>query len=212
MSSFIFPTAAQLIGITYNVKRTPTFQSRIQVAISGMETRIADWSFPRYAYELEFEFLRTDAVYQELQWLAAFYLSRQGSFDSFLFLDVDDDSATHAPLGTGDDVATFFQLARPYGATGQPAWTDPIYAPIVVTAVYVDNVVQDPADYTVHFWGSATPGQIEFVSPPAATLVVSADFTFVWPCRFADDTLELTKFMSQLWLAKKVSFLTIKAG
>lgn len=211
MSTEIFPGPTDLPGVTFNIKRTPQFQTRIQVAISGAETRIADWSFPRYSYELQFEFLRNNATYQELQRLSAFFLARRGSFDSWLFDDVDDNTVTGQAIGIGDGATFDFPLVRSYGAPGHPAWLDTIGAPNVVSAVYLDGVVQTvTTDYTVSVWGDATPGVISFVSAPGGSVVITADFTFYWPCRFVDDLLDFEKFMSFLWKAQKVKFMTIK--
>jgi uncharacterized protein (TIGR02217 family) len=214
VSTAVFPSASAIPGVTFNVKRTPTFQNRTVIAISGRETRIAEWSLPRYSYELVFEFLRTEAVFQELQQLAAFYLNRQGGFDSFLFDDVDDDSATAQLIGTGDGSTVQFQLSRAYGKPGQPLWVDPIYAPIAVTALTVAGVTKvQGTDYGVGTWqnGVTPPGTVNFLTgAPAVGAPILATFTYYWPCRFAGDTLDFTKFMKTLWLAQKVGFMTIK--
>jgi uncharacterized protein (TIGR02217 family) len=213
MSTAVYPTNTQLPGVTYTVKRTPQVQSRIQISISGKETRISDWSYPRYNYELQYEFLRTAAAFQELQRLGAFYVARLGPFDSFLFNDVDDNGVTGQVIGTGDGVATSFQLVRTYGPSGTVA-VEPIFAPNVVSAVKVNGVLQTvDVDYGVGNWeNGVTPnGTLAFFSgAPADGAVITADFTFYWPCRFSDDTLDLEKFMNGLWQAKSVKFMSLK--
>ena len=46
---------------------------------------------------------------------------------------------------------------------------------------------------------AATPPAIAFATPPAAGVVVSADFGVLWLCRFADDALDLRGFMAMLF-------------
>src|SRR5229473_1666909 len=124
MSNAIFPT---LVGLGWSVKRVPMWKTRVQEAISGKETRIADWSFPRWKWELAYDFLRGDAGHAEFQSLAGFFNQRQGVFDSFLYQDADDNGATAQLLGSGDGATRSFQLVRTLGG-----FIEPIIAPNAV--------------------------------------------------------------------------------
>src|SRR5690349_2200264 len=101
MSTQTFPS---LTGLGWSVKRTPLWKSRVQEAISGKATYLADWSFPKWQWEITFEFLRhagtnqqvtnfQGQTYNEFQSLAGFFDSRQGKFDSSLYQDPDDNSS-----------------------------------------------------------------------------------------------------------------------
>lgn len=203
MSNAIYPV---LPGLGYSVKRTPQFKTRTQASISGKEVRIADWSAPRYTYELTYEFLRQTTGYNELKTLQSFYLLRQGGFDTFLYDDIDDDTAVAQGIGVGDGVNKSFQLIRSYSG-----WVDVILAPNAISTVYLNGIVTAGGNYTVSQYGASnTPGIITFITAPAAGVVVTATFSFYFPCRFVDDVQEYEKFMNQLWLAKKVQFITVK--
>lgn len=143
MSSQVFPTLA---GIGWSFKRTSSLKTRVQEAISGKETRLADQSSPRYAYDITFDFLRqaganqqsanfAGQTYNEFQQLEGFFNARLGRFDSFLLTDPDDNTVIGQPLGAGDGVTTSFQLLRAFGG-----FVMPVLAPNVVSAVKLAGV------------------------------------------------------------------------
>jgi len=199
MSNAIFPALA---GLGWNVKRTEIWKTRVQEAISGKEVRIADWSFPRHQWELTYDFLRSAPAYGELQSLLGFFDQRQGVFDSFLYSDADDSAVTGQPIGVGDGVATAFQLVRLYGG-----FVEPVIAPNVVSAVYLAGVKQT-SGYSV----DSASGQVSFGTAPGLAVPVAADFTYYFRCRFMADSMDFEKFMSQLWLAKSVKFVSLKSN
>ncbi len=200
MSNAIFPT---LVGLGWSVKRVPMWKTRVQEAISGKETRIADWSFPRWKWELAYDFLRGDAGHAEFQSLAGFFNQRQGVFDSFLYQDADDNGATAQLLGSGDGATRSFQLVRSLGG-----FIEPIIAPNAVNNIYLAGVAQSPSAYTV----DSASGIVTFVTAPAAAVAVTADFTFYFRCRFVDDSMDFEKFMNQLWRAKKLALISLKSS
>ena len=91
MSTAVLPT---LKGLTFDVEREMLWNNQVQQSISGKETRIAYWSAARYRWTLTYSMLRSDSSNLELQSLFGFCSARQGSFDSFLYQDSDDNSVT----------------------------------------------------------------------------------------------------------------------
>ncbi|HTZ79055.1 MAG TPA: DUF2460 domain-containing protein [Stellaceae bacterium] len=199
MSNAIFPALA---GLGWNVKRTEIWKTRVQEAISGKEVRIADWSFPRHQWELSYDFLRSAPGYGELQSLLGFFDQRQGLFDSFLYGDADDNAVTGQPIGVGDGVTTVFQLVRLYGG-----FVEPVIAPNQVSAVYLAGVRQT-GGYSV----DSASGEMTLGTAPGVGVPVTADFTYYFRCRFMADSMDFEKFMSQLWLAKSVKFVSLKSS
>ncbi|HEV8015213.1 MAG TPA: DUF2460 domain-containing protein [Stellaceae bacterium] len=206
MSTSVFPT---LVGLGWSATRREIWKTRSQEAISGKETRIADWSYPRHQWTLGFDFLRQGALsgtaYSEFAQLAGFFDLRQGMFDSFLYADPDDNAVTAQAIATGDGATTGFPLVRGFGG-----FVEPILAPNVVSHVYLGGVVQSPSSYSVSAWGATTPGLITFTAAPGSGVAISADFSFYFPCRFAADQMDFEKFMASLYAAKKVMFQSIK--
>lgn len=200
MTLAVFPT---LKGLSLPVKRTPMFKTSAQPAASGRETRLALQSFPRYRYELIFEFLRAGSQ-AEYQSLLGFYNLRGGSANYFAFSDPDDNTATDEPLGTGDGVTTDFQLIRAFGA-----YIDPIFVPVGTPTIKINTI--GTSNFTL-----GPNGLIIFNSAPANNAALTWSGTFRWLCRFVDDSLEFQKdFMTGLdggpiWSAAKCAFMTEK--
>ena len=105
--ALIFPA---LPGLAWNVTKSPTFQTRIQRAVSGRELRALDYPYPLWQFTLVFDFLRDDpaAGYDELRTLMGFYMLCQGAYGTFLFQDPSDDRVSGQPIGTGDTLRTVF--------------------------------------------------------------------------------------------------------
>lgn len=204
MSTSVFPTLA---GKGYDIVRSSMWGNTVEQFISGKELRINNgWTYPRYKWDLIFNFLRSDATNVELQTLLGFYNARNGSYDSFLYTDSDDYSVTLQNIGTGNGSTLTYQLVRTFGGLSEP-----VFAPHTVSNVYVDGVDQ-VGFWSVSNWGSATPGIITFSGghAPANGKAITATFTYYFPCRFSDDSVPFTNFMSQLWSVDKLSFMSIK--
>lgn len=209
MSTNVFPSLA---GLGWPTSRSPIFKTRRQVNISGKEVRIADWSYPRYKWTLVFNFLRQGAgtfssSYTEFSQLEGFFEKLLGGWDSFLYADPDDGVVVGQNIAVGNGVTTAFQLQRTFGGASCP-----ILAPNLATTfnVYLNGVQQPGGNYTVTPWGATNPGLLTFVSPPGNGVLITADFTYYFPCRFDDDTLTFEKVLSFVYDCKKLSFTSIK--
>ncbi|MEI6730819.1 MAG: DUF2460 domain-containing protein [Pseudomonadota bacterium] len=202
MSTAILPS---LVGLGFDVVRTPKWDTRIQQSISGKETRIAMQSYPRWQWDLTYNILRSGSAFAELQQLVGFFNQRQGMFDTFLYQDADDKSVTAQGLGLGDGVTRTFSLVRNFGG-----FVEPILAPNVVSNVYLNGVLQSPANYSVAGWGSANPGVITFVTAPSGSVSISADFSYYFPVRMTVDSVAFSLFISGHYKAKKFSFISVK--
>lgn len=202
----IFPV---LPGLGWSVTKAPRFATRIQRAVNGRELRVLDQPYPVWTWTLNYSLLRDKwdtrgtggfgAGYDELRTIAGFFLQQQGAFAPFLFDDPSDDSLTGQPIGTGDASTSVFQLVRSMGG-----FAEPITAPNALGAIYCDGVLQSPAGYTL----DAGTGLVTFATPPAAGQLVTADFTYWFRVRFADDTAEFENFMYQLWQLKQIKLQT----
>ncbi len=120
MSNALYPS---LPGLTFECTRTvlaPPVQKR--KTPSRREYRARDATVPLYAYSLKYEFLRASSAAQDLQTLVGFYNSMGGSFDTFLFLDPDDNTATDSAFGIGDGSTLSWQLLRTFGGFAEPVF------------------------------------------------------------------------------------------
>ncbi len=202
MSNAVFPA---LRGFTYPVIKKAVFSNITQESVSGIKKRIANWTYPRWQYEIPAEFLLDgQGGVEDLQTLVGFFLSRQGSFDSFLFDDPDDDFIAGQELASGDGATRAFQLVRAYGGFGEPMYNIK-EAPVAV--VYLNGAAQASSAYSIGYTDS---GLLTFSAAPAAGVVISADFGYYRRCRFQEDTSEFDKFMNQLWEHKGIKIETVK--
>lgn len=202
MSTQVFPS---LLGLGWPLQRTEIWSTRKQTAISGKRTRIADWSFPRHQWTLSMEFLRQGLFqgtnYIEMAELCGFFNLRSGGMDTFLYQDGDFNSVTGQTIAVGDGVTSAFPVIAAFGG-----YVEPIYAPNTSAPFqfYLNGAPTSVAAF--NGWGTATPGLVGFASAPGAGVVVSADYSFYFPCSFDIDQMDFSKFMAALYEVKKITF------
>jgi uncharacterized protein (TIGR02217 family) len=205
--ALIFPA---LPGLAWSVTKSPTFQTRIQRAASGRELRALDYPYPLWQFTLVFDFLRDNpaAGFDELRTLMGFFMLCQGAFGTFLFQDPSDDRVSGQQIGTGDTLRTVFQLQRTMGKTlPGGGFLEPIVAPNVVNAVYFNGIVQDPVGYSV----DSMTGLVTFNTAPGSGLIITADYSYYFRCRFVDDSYAFENFMFRLWQLKKLTFISVRS-
>jgi uncharacterized protein (TIGR02217 family) len=203
----VFPS---LPGLAWSVTKTPTFQTRIQRAVSGRELRALDYPYPLWQFTLVFDLLRDNpaAGYDELQTLMGFFMLCQGAFGTFLFRDPSDDQVTGQQIGIGNASANVFQLQRAMGAKlPGGGFLEPIAAPDIVTAVYLDGITQSPGSYNV----DPDTGLVTFSTAPGSGLIITADYSYYFRCRFVDDSYAFENFMFRLWQLKKLTFISVRS-
>lgn len=171
-----FPT-----DIAYGSAGGPEYFTDIVVTHSGYEQRNVNWAQARAKYNVAHG-VKTQT---QLNTLIAFFRARKGRAHGFRFKDWTDYQGIDQEIGTGDGVATVFQLRKLYvngGITEIRTITKPVAS---TTAINFDGVVQNPANYTVN----TINGQVTFSSAPADEVVITASFEFDVPVRFDTDKL-----------------------
>lgn len=205
--AIIIPTFPVLPGLSFPVKRRPTFQTIEHRAVSGGSTTQSPQPYASYSFDLPYEFLRADNFTLEAQTLMSFYTGRKGKGLPFHFLDPDDNIAVGQVLGLGDGVTTDFALIRSMVNDADPiqdATFGTLAAFVNGAGVAFDAMVtsQYGTIYGVHF----------HVAPALGT-VVSASFHFTWLCRFDEDFAEFAMLQylngKPLWDAKSIKFSTV---
>jgi uncharacterized protein (TIGR02217 family) len=211
----VFPT---LVGQGWSVIKTPTFQTRIQRAVSGRELRALDYPYPLWQFQLTYEALGDGSAQgvagsigsllaTDLRTLMGFFTACQGAFATFLYDDPTDDSVTGQPIGSGAAGVTSFQLARTFGPPGGIGFTEAITAPNVVSNVYINGLVQSPSGWSVN----PATGVLTFTGAPLPGAAITADFSFYFRCRFMSDAYSFENFMYRLWSLKKLDFISVAA-
>lgn len=186
-----------LIGLKWDIKMSPQFSTRIQRSVNGTELRTALMAYPLWIVSLAYEVLRDDIANNELKQLAGFFMSRLGSFDSFLYSNPDDHTVTIEQFGIGDGATVGFQLTRGYGG-----FAEPVMNLNGAPSIYVDGVLKT---LTTHYTISAT-GYVTFVTAPASGKAMTWTGNYYWRVRFTHDSAEFSQFMKNLWELKKLEF------
>jgi len=206
----------KLIGQGWSVKKTPTWQTRIQRAVSGRELRALDYPFPLWQFALIWEALgdnlgtlSTGAIGSllatDLRTLMGFVLACQGAFATFLYDDPTDDQVVGQGIATGDGHTQTFQFVRTFGPPGGIGFTEPIVALNNVSNIYLNGIRQ-----VTNFSVNSATGQL-FLSPaPAPGVAITADFSYYFRCRFMSDAYEFENFMYRLWSLKKLDFISVR--
>lgn len=192
MSNAVFPVLA---GLKWDVGLSPQFSTRVQRSVSGMELRANFMAYPLWTFKLAYEVLRDDVANNELKQLVGFFLARRGMFDSFLYSNPSDHSATAEPFGTGAGVATQFQLTRSYGG-----FTEPVQNVNGAPSIYVAGVLKTvTTDYTI-----SSTGLVAFTVAPTGALTWTG--SYYYRVRFLQDAADFNQFLQDLWDLKKMEF------
>lgn len=194
MSNSIFPVMA---GMTWDVVRSPAFNTLTHRSASGREMRAALQSFPLWTFKLKYEILRAGAAYGELQTLAGFFLARQGSFDSFLYSDPTDSNVVAQLFGTADGSTTQFQLVR-----GWASFIEPVMNIVASPLIYVAGVLKTvTTDYIID-----SAGMVTFTTAPSSSAALTWTGSFYYRVRFMADAAEFNQMMKDLWELKTLEF------
>lgn len=199
MSQAVFPT---LPGLKWGHSKTPMFETKIQTAVSGRESRARFQAYPRWKFALSYEFLRQRPGKLELDTLIGFFLARSGSFESFLYDCPSDRAAASQVFATTVAGVSKYRLVRTYA--GHVA---PIGAVNGSPSVYLNEILQSPSTYTID-----DNGAIIFNSTPAPGGVLKWSGLFYHRVRFTKDEAEFAEFLRDLWELRKIEFVTSKEG
>lgn len=199
MSSFHetrFPSS-----ISFKAEGGPVFRTEIATLKSGLEKRNIVWSRSRAEYEISY----TDISNNETSEIISFFMARRGSAYGFRFKDWNDFQASSEEIATADGATTNFQLIKNYGDdenTYQRIITKPVTDSV---SVYVDGN-QQQTGVSINY----SNGVITFDSPPALGELITADFEFDVPVRFASDMLVAKTESHSKSSIKKIKLLEIK--
>jgi uncharacterized protein (TIGR02217 family) len=196
MSNAVLPSFP---GLSWGRRRAVRWSTTIKRAASGREYRAANWTYPVYEYQLDYELLRQHAGAAEVEQLLGFINLRRGSWDSFLYLDPYDHTAAALQFGRGGAGRTTFQLTRAFGGFGEP-----VLGIVEAPEIFINGA---PAgDVTV-----SPEGLVSFAAAPANGAVLTWTGTFYWRCRFMKDGYDFSEFLSRWYELRGLSFTTIKA-
>jgi uncharacterized protein (TIGR02217 family) len=212
MATPIFP---DLPGLSWGCTRSPKWNTLVQTAASGLESRLALQSAPKWEWTLVFDYLRQSPPFLELQQLVGLYNASAGGAFSIFFRDPQDNSTTGEFIATGDGATTVFQLQRNWGGYDEPiygvdtraalvygGYTRPAAVPHVA---YVNGTPVVSATFGVETGLLTFPG-----GAPGAGTTITADFSYFFRVRFEDDELDFNDLWTAVWELQKLRLLQVR--
>jgi uncharacterized protein (TIGR02217 family) len=198
------PSFPILAGQGWSVHKKPAFSTRVASHVSGREARTPLFSYPLYEFELTFDALDSGSHYpglgsNSLQSLMGLFLQVQGQFGTFLYTDPTDNAVAAQAIGIGDGATTLFTLVRTLGG-----FTDPVGWATTLSNVYLNGVAQTSGVSLL------APNMLTLAIAPGAGVVITADFSYAFQCRFLDDQNDFENFASGLWTVQSLKFRSVK--
>jgi uncharacterized protein (TIGR02217 family) len=168
------------VTISYGSAGGPGFLTTVLVLGSGHESRNINWAKSRAKYNATYG-VRNNA---NLDAVLAFFYARQGQGYAFPYKDFRDYSVTGQILGTGNAGTKTFDLKKTY-TSGAYTYDRLNILPIANTVkIYFDGTEQT-SGWTVN----REAATVTFTSAPGTGVIITADFEFHVPVRFATDDL-----------------------
>ncbi len=193
------PVLPALPGISFPQKKTPTWSKVDAEALSGKRARTSLFTYPRYAYELPINYARNTQAFAEWQQLIGFFNSLAGGVGLFGYTDPEDNTIANQEFGVGDGITTGpFQLVREFGNFVEPVF--------LLNGAPVIEVAGSPTSaFTVDGYGRVT-----FNSAPANAAALTWSGSYYWPCQFDEDTIQGSKFVTNIYSIGALKFSTSK--
>lgn len=198
MSLIQFPN---LPGQQFLSLKTPIWSTQVAESTSGRERRRQVWSYPRWSFEVSFEFLRDTVTQDELNKIRVFFNNTAGMYSDFGYLDPYDNTVSNMPFGTGDGVTKKFQITRTTTAGGL-SFTEPLFAFVGTPVIYKAGV--PTSAFTI------SDGMVTFTTAPASGAALTWTGQFMFLCRFDSDQMSPAQMMAQLWSLDGLTFKSVK--
>lgn len=198
MSLIQFPN---LPGQQFLSLKTPIWSTQVAESTSGRERRRQVWSYPRWSFEVSFEFLRDTVTQDELNKIRVFFNNTAGMYSDFGYLDPYDNTVSNMPFGTGDGVTKKFQITRTTTAGGL-SFTEPLFAFVGTPVIYKAGV--PTTAFTI------SDGMVTFTTAPASGAALTWTGQFMFLCRFDSDQMSPAQMMAQLWSLDGLTFKSVK--
>ena len=196
----VFP---RLPGQGFLVEKTPVWSTTVRTAASGRQVRASQNATPTWRFKVAYEVIRQRINQAELARLYGFFNARCGQLGSFYYYDPCDNLVSAQPVATADGVATTFQLVRTVGAASPSPFTEPVYVLNGTPQLMVNGAAATG-------WSVGQYGQVSFSTAPPENAAISWSGSFLYWCRFSQDTLSPAQQVASLWSLDGLQFESCK--
>jgi len=212
-SDYIFPA---LPGISMDIKTTAQFSTVVQTGPDRGEARVSLDPFPLWQFEISFGYIRDyleaaeagispETGYTQLQQIVALFCACSGKLKSFLLSPSiitkrsNEGVVTAGTIGTGDGATLDFQTIRTVGA-----YYDEVQNVTPGTMHVFLNGVETTA------FSLSSSGVIQFLTPPAIGVLITASFEWMYRVRFVEDEEEFDQFLFQIYQRNSLKLLQVR--
>ena len=196
----VFP---RLPGQGFVAEKTPVWSTTVRASASGRQVRASQCSTPTWRFKVAYEFIRDRVSQAELARLYGFFNTRGGQLGSFFYYDPGDNLVSGQAVATADGTTTTFQLVRTVGAGGPYAFTEPVYVLNGSPVVTVNGTAA--TGFSVGEYG-----QVVFSSAPPENAAIAWSGSFLFWCRFSQDTVSPAQMVQSLWSLDGLQFESVK--
>ena len=204
MSNLIFPLPALPAGSRgWPISKYPVFNTITQTPVSRRgETRISTTPYCTWEFSMTFPYVpgTFNDPTSYLNQAVGFFMSMQGSANSFLYDDPRDNTiSSPVAFGTGDGSTKAFQLSRPIGGAA-----DIIQNLNGAPSIYINGTLQTTG-YAINSLGVVT-----FASAPAAAASLAWAGKYYFRCRFKNDSLsDLKEIFTNFWQVSQLEWVSV---
>lgn len=163
----------------------PAFNTTVVTFSSGAEQRNADWQLVRHTFDVGYGI----GNISDFETVRAFFFARRGKWRAFRFKHWDDYNCDNELVGTGDGVATDFQIVKNYESSGPFPYVRTITRPVSGTVQVFKNGVLQLSGYTLN---GDTSSNVHFAVAPTLGVLITVTCEFDVPCRFDTDQFDFT--------------------
>lgn len=195
----------------------------LQTSASQLEAREQQQSFARYAWDLVFNYLNLTSrgtytntiAAQNLQYLIGFYNQQGGALLSFFYRDQEFNAVSAGFQAISDGSTLAYQLQANVGSNFQPVYGLDTRSAITYGGQYVQ-----PATTAHQAYDNGSPvtasfdsetGIMTLASAPTTGHTITADFSYLFRVRFADNTLDFKRMWNVVYALDSLKIIQVLA-
>lgn len=180
----IFDDITLVVDRTYAPVGGIEFKTAVIETGDGSEQRYSMWEFPLGRWELGNRTLVNEYHVRTWEAIQSFHAARQGGLRGFYFKDWLDWRTEDETIAIANGTQTNFQVVKNYATNQGTGLARPITRLVQDTvSIYLNGALQ--SGITINLF----TGVVTFPSAPANGTVITADYEFLVPVRFAQDNL-----------------------
>ena len=196
----VFP---RLPGQGFVMEKTPVWSTTVRTAASGRQVRASQCVTPTWRFKVAYEFIRDRITSAELAKLYGFFNTRQGQLGSFFYYDPTDNLVSNQQVAVANGIDTTYQLTRTVSPGTPYAFVEPVYILNGAPSVTVGGVAA--SGFSIGEYG-----QVVFSTPPAENAAIAWSGSFLFWCRFSQDTVSPAQMVASLWSLDGLTFESVK--